>query len=133
MPEVRSVRDADVAGKRVLVAVDFNVPLKDGAIADDTRIRAALPTLELLRGKGAKIVVMTHLGRPEGREVEALRVAPLAKRLGELMHAQVTVAPEMSDFMMLENLRFDPREEQGSMELAQELATFGELYVNEAF
>ncbi|HEV7449260.1 MAG TPA: phosphoglycerate kinase [Candidatus Paceibacterota bacterium] len=130
---VKSVRDADVAGKRVLVAVDFNVPLKDGAIVDDARIRAALPTLELLRGRKAKVVVMTHLGRPDGKEVEGLRVAPLARRLGELMHEQVTVAPQESDFMMLENLRFDPREEEGSAELAQELATFGDLYVNEAF
>jgi phosphoglycerate kinase len=133
MQEVKSVRDADVAGKRVLVAVDFNVPLKDGAIVDDTRIRAVLPTLQLLRGKGAKVVIMSHLGRPEGKEVESLRVAPIARRLGELMHEPVTVAPQESDFMMLENLRFDPREEQGSMELAQELATFGDIYVNDAF
>lgn len=133
MSEVKSVRDADVAGKRVVVAVDFNVPFKDGAILDDTRIRAALPTLALLRGKGARVVVMTHLGRPAGKEVPELRVAPLAKRLGELMHEPVTVAPEASDFMMLENLRFDPREEQGSARLAQELASFGDLYVNEAF
>jgi phosphoglycerate kinase len=67
MQEVKSIRDADVAGKRVLVAVDFNVPMKDGLIVDDGRIRAALPTLELLHGRGAKIVVMTHLGRPGGR------------------------------------------------------------------
>ncbi len=133
MQEVKSVRDADVAGKRVLVAVDFNVPIKDGLIVDDARIRAALPTLELLHGRGAKIVVMTHLGRPAGREVESLSVAPVAHRLGELMKCRITVAPEESDFMMLENLRFDSREEEGSMEYAQELATFGELYVNEAF
>lgn len=133
MQEVKSVRDADVAGKRVLVAVDFNVPMKGGVIVDDARIRAALPTLQLLRGRGAKIVVMTHMGRPGGREVEALRVAPLALRLGELLGCRVTVAPQESDVMMLENLRFDPREEEGSMEYAQELATFGDLYVNDAF
>jgi len=137
MQEVKSIRDADVAGKRVLVAVDFNVPLDmtrgEPQIVDDTRIRAALPTLQLLRGRGAKVVVMTHLGRPEGKEVEALRVAPLAKKLAELMGEPVTVAPQMSDFMMLENLRFDPREELGDPELAQELATFGDMYVNEAF
>ncbi len=130
---IKSVRDADVAGKRVLVAVDFNVPLKDGVILDDARIRASLPTLELLHGRGAKVVVMTHLGRPEGREVENLRVLPLAVRLGELMGCRVTVAPEMSDFMMLENLRFDAREEEGDMGYAQELATFGDLFVNDAF
>lgn len=133
MPEIKSVREAEVSGKRVLVAVDFNVPMKDGVIVDDARIRACIPTLELLRGRGAKIVVMTHLGRPGGREVEALRVAPIAHRLGELMGARVTVAPEESDFMMLENLRFDPREEEGSMEMAQELATFGDIFVNDAF
>ncbi|MDB5225690.1 MAG: Phosphoglycerate kinase [Candidatus Adlerbacteria bacterium] len=133
MQEVKSVRDADVKGKRVLVSVDFNVPLKDGMIMDDARIRACLPTLELLCGRGAKVVLMTHLGRPGGKEVASLSVAPLARRLGELINQRVTVAPEESDLMMLENLRFDPREEEGSMELAQELATFGDLFVNEAF
>ena len=105
MQEIKSVRDADVAGKRVLVAVDFNVPLKDGIIVDDARIRAALPTLELLHGRGAKIVVMTHIGRPDGREVEGLRVAPVAHRLGELMKCRVTVAPEESD--SVENVPLD--------------------------
>lgn len=133
MQEVKSIKDADVAGKRVLVAVDFNVPIKDGLIVDDARIRAALPTLELLAGRGAKIVVMTHMGRPAGKVVESLKVAPVARRLGELMNRRVTVHPEESDFMMLENLRFDPREEEGSMELAKELAAFGDIYVNDAF
>lgn len=130
---MKSIRDVDVAGKRVLVSADFNVPMKGGIIVDDARIRASLPTLELLRGRGAKIVIITHLGRPGGKEVKELSVVPLAKRLGELMECRVTVAPEESDFMMLENLRFDPREEEGSMEYAQELATFGELFVNDAF
>ena len=133
MQEIKSVRDADVSGKRVLVSVDFNVPLKDGAIVDDTRIRAALPTLELLVGRGAKVVVLTHLGRPEGKVVEGLRVAPLAKRLGELMHQTVTVSPAQSNFMMLENLRFDPREEANDPALAKEMAALGDLYVNDAF
>lgn len=133
MQEIKSVRDADVAGKRVLVAVDFNVPLKDGAIVDDTRIRAALPTLELLRGRGAKVVVLTHVGRPAGTVVEGLRVAPLAKRLAELMHQEVTVAPVQSDFMMLENVRFDSREEANDAAYAKELAALGDLYVNDAF
>lgn len=130
---IKSIRDAEVAGKRVLVSVDFNVPMKGGVIIDDTRIRAALPTLELLRGRGAKVVIATHLGRPGGKEIKELSVAPLAERLGELMGCRVTLAPEESDCMMLENLRFDPREEEGSMEFAQELATFGELFVNDAF
>jgi phosphoglycerate kinase len=109
------------------------VPIKDGLIVDDARIRAALPTLELLAGRGAKMVVMTHMGRPKGKEMESLKVAPVARRLGELMKRRVTVAPEESDCMMLENLRFDPREEEGSMEFAKELAAHGDLYVNEAF
>lgn len=133
MQEVKSVRDAQVAGKRVLVSVDFNVPMRDGLIVDDMRIRAALPTLELLRGRGAKVVIITHLGRPGGKVAKELSVAPLAHRLGELMRCRVTVAPEESDFMMLENIRFDQREEDGSAEYAQELATFGELFVNDAF
>ena len=133
MQEIKSVRDADVAGKRVLVAVDFNVPIKDGVIVDDTRVRAALPTLELLRGRGAKVVVLTHLGRPAGKVNEDLRVAPLAKRLGELMHQEVSVAPVASDFMMLENLRFDPRQEANDTAYAKELAALGDLYVNDAF
>ena len=133
MQEIKSIRGAGVQGKRVLVAVDFNVPMRDGIIIDDERIRAALPTLELLAGRGAKVVVMTHLGRPGGKEVGELRVAPLARRLGELMRRRVTVSPEESDFMMLENLRFDPREEEGSMEFARELAAHGDLYVNDAF
>ncbi len=133
MQGIRSIRDADVSGKRVLVAVDFNVPMRDGLIIDDARIRAALPTLELLAGRGAKITVMTHVGRPGGKVVEELKVAPIARRLGELMKRRVTVAPEESDFMMLENLRFDPREKEGDMGFAKELAAYGDLYVNEAF
>ena len=128
--QIKSVRDAQVAGKRVLLRVDFNVPLQDGAIADDARIKAAVPTLELLLnpptgGGAAKIIVMTHLGRPGGKVVEELRTAPLAKRLRELLNA-----PQIE---MLENLRFNPGEESNDPAFAQELAALGDIYVDDAF
>lgn len=123
--QIKSVADADVAGKRVLVRVDFNVPLEQGAVVDDTRIKAALPTIDLLRERGAaKIILLTHLGRPEGKVVEELRVAPVVARLSEL---------GAGDAELLENLRFDPREEKNDEGFAQELARMGDVFVNEAF
>ncbi len=123
--QIKSLRDADVAGKRVLVRADFNVPLQDGAIRNDLRIRTALPTLELLHQKGAaQIIILAHLGRPEGKVVEGLRLAPVEARLREL-----TKTP----FEIRENLRFDPREESNDPSFVQELATLGDVYVNEAF
>lgn len=122
--EVRSVADAGVAGKRVLVRVDFDVPLKEGKVIDDTRLRAAVPTLELLHARGAaQIMLLGHVGRP-GKAVEALRVAPVATRLREL-----TAVP----FEAHENVRFDPREEGGDESFARELASLGDVFVNEAF
>ena len=121
---MQKVENADVTGKRVLVRVDFNVPLKDGKVADDSRIRAALPTLELLHHNGAaKIILLTHLGEPKGVE-ESLRVAPVAQRLMELTQVPCELR---------ENLRFDPREEQNDPVFARELAALGDVYVNEAF
>jgi phosphoglycerate kinase len=124
--EIKSVADADVSGKRVLVRVDFNEPMKNGAVENDSRIKAALSTLELLLKNGAAhITLMTHLGRPEGKIDETLRTAPLFAHLATLI--------DTSNMEMLENLRFDPREESNDEQLAKELAAHGDLYVDEAF
>jgi phosphoglycerate kinase len=121
----RSVRDADVAGRRVLVRADLNVPLEDGKVADDTRIRASLPTLELLLERGvAHLAVCSHLGRPKGRD-PAFAIAPVAARLGELL----------SDdrIEVLENTRFDPGETKNDPDTAAQLAEGRDLYVDDAF
>ena len=142
-----SVRDAEVAGRRVLVRVDFNVPLDDGEVADDMRIQAALPTLELLRERGAALVLASHLGRPGGEVDPALSLAPVAKRLGELLGIEVKQAGSVvgdgvdlmagalgpGDVLLLENTRFDPRETANDPTLAEALAQLGDLYVNDAF
>src|SRR3989344_5710648 len=126
MQEVRSVRGADVAGKRVLVHVDFDVPLKNGVIVDDFRIRAALPTIALLREKGAEqIILISKLGRPGGTVVEELRMAPIQKKMAQLV--------DMTGIELRENLRFDPREEANDSAFAKELASLGDVFVNEAF
>jgi phosphoglycerate kinase len=122
----RSVRDADVEGKRVLVRADLNVPLEEGRVADDTRIRAALPTLRLLLERGAvEVVVCSHLGRPKGPN-PAYSIEPVAARLRELLGAD-------GRLRVLENTRFDPRETTNDPELAKELAAQADLYVNDAF
>ncbi len=141
-----SVSGADVAGKCVLVRADLNVPLDDGEIADDTRIRASLPTIELLREQGASIVLVSHLGRPKDREPE-LSMAPVAKRLGELTGAEVKLAPGVvgadveeaaaglapGEILVLENSRYEPGEKQNDPELAAALAKLADVYVNDAF
>jgi phosphoglycerate kinase len=125
MTKPRSVRDADVAGKRVLVRADLNVPLEDGHVADDTRIRASLPTLQLLLERGAaEIAVCSHLGRPRGPD-PAFAMAPVAARLRELV-------PD-GRVRVLENTRFDPGETKNDPESARRLAEGMELYVNDAF
>jgi phosphoglycerate kinase len=142
-----SVRDAEVAGRRVLVRVDFNVPLEGGAVADDMRIRAALPTLELLRERGAALVLASHLGRPKGKPDPALSMAPVGRRLGELLGIEVQQAPAVvggdvellarglgpGDVLLLENTRFESGETENDPKLAEALATFADLYVNDAF
>ncbi len=123
--QVKSVRDAGVRGKRVLLRVDFNVPMEGTVITDDTRIKAALPTINWLLEGGARVSLVTHLGRPGGKVVESLRTAPLSKRLSELLPgAGVT---------MLENVRFDPGEESNDEAFAKKLAEGQDIFVNDAF
>jgi phosphoglycerate kinase len=141
-----SVRGAEVEGRRVLVRVDFNVPLADGDVTDDSRIRAALPTIGLLRERGAKVILVSHLGRPEGPDPD-LSLAPVARRLGELLGADVRMAsavagPEAAaeveelapgDVLMLENSRFEPGDTSNDPELARGLASLADVYVDDAF
>ena len=144
----RTIKNLDVAGKRVLVRVDFNVPLGPaGQIVDDTRIRAALPTIEHLLAQGASVLLMSHLGRPRGQRVPALSLAPIAERLSQLLKRAVALAPDCvgaevaaqaaalqpGQVLLLENVRFHPQEEQNEPTFAQRLAALGDAYVNDAF
>jgi phosphoglycerate kinase len=134
---VRTLDDLDVEGKRVFVRVDFNVPLDGDRITDDTRIRAALPTLERLRSSGARLLLAAHLGRPKDREPE-LSLRPAADRLGELLDAEVTLAPSLDDvpdgdLVMLENVRYEPGETKNDPELARRYAALADVYVDDAF
>jgi len=146
-----SVRDLDVSGKRVLVRVDFNVPTeeKDGrvAITDDTRIRESLPTIALLREKGAKVILMAHFGRPKGKPVAKYSLRPVADHLHTLIHHPVAFSHEVigavpaeiiahmqpGDVTLLENVRFHAEEEENADSFARELAKLGDIYVNDAF
>lgn len=145
----QTARDIDVKGKRVLVRVDFNVPLeKDtGRILDDLRIRASLPVIRYLREESARVILCSHLGRPRGQVVESLRLAPVAERLSELLGAPVVAArdcvgPEAEqavaalgpgDVLLLENLRFHPEEEANDPDFARQLASLADVFVNDAF
>jgi phosphoglycerate kinase len=144
----KTIRDIDVAGRHVLVRVDFNVPLDDQQhITDDTRIRAALPTVEYLLNNGASVILMSHLGRPKGTVVESMRLTPVAKRLSELLQRPVqmtddSVGPQVQaqakalqpgQVLLLENLRFHKEEEKNDEDFARQLASLGDLYVNDAF
>jgi phosphoglycerate kinase len=130
----RSVRGADVAGKRVLVRVDFNVPLEDGRVADDTRIRAALPTLELLLEKGAAhIICCSHLGRPKGETDPKYSLRPVAARLAELLGREVAFDDPSAPICVLENTRFRAGETKNDPEYAKQLAALADVYVNDAF
>lgn len=144
----KTVRDVEVKGKRVLVRVDFNVPMdKEGQVTDDTRIRAALPTIVYLVKGGAKVILMSHLGRPKGEVNEKYRLNPVAKRLQELLGRPVAKVDDCvgelplqavgqmqdGDVLLLENLRFYPGEEKNDERFARRLADLGDVYVNDAF
>ena len=145
----KTVKDIELKGKRALVRCDFNVPMKDGAITDDTRIRAALPTIEYLRNSGAKIIIMSHMGRPKGEADMQYTLAPVAKRLGELLGCDVTfvTSPQVVDdavvkaaeglsegqVMLLENTRFRKEETKNEEAFSKQLAALGDVFVNDAF
>ena len=144
----KTIRDIDIANKRVLVRVDFNVPLDEQRqITDDARIIAALPTIEYLLNKGAAVILMSHLGRPDGQIVEKLRLTPVAQHLSDLLHTTVQTVPDCigsqveaavtalqpGQVLLLENLRFHKEEEKNNPEFARQLASLGEIYVNDAF
>jgi phosphoglycerate kinase len=143
----KSVRDVDVAGKRVFVRVDFNVPVENGVITDDTRIVETLPTIKYLVERGAKVILASHMGRPKGQVVEELRLNLQAQRLSELLGKPVVKTDELigdavkakiaelkdGDILLLENVRFHPGEEKNDPELAKAFAELADLYVNDAF
>jgi len=145
--EKLTVKDLDVGGKKVLVRVDFNVPLDGGKVTDDTRIRAALPTIEFLLANQAKVILVTHLGRPKGKVVEELRLDPVAQRLSDLLKIEViktddTVGDEVDrainqlapdQVLLLENVRFNPGEKANEPAFAKQLADLADIYVNDAF
>jgi phosphoglycerate kinase len=145
--EKKTIRDVDVQGKHVLVRVDFNVPLKDGEVADDRRIRAALPTIQYLLEHGAGVVLMSHLGRPKGKPTPELRMNPVADRLSELLGRPVTKLDDCvgvqvenrvkemkpGEVILLENTRFKSGETKNDALLAEGLASLGQLFVNDAF
>lgn len=143
----KTIKDIDVAGKKVLMRVDYNVPMEGGAITDDTRIRATLPSLKYLLDKGAAIILASHLGRPKGGPDPQFSLVPVAKRLSELLGFEVKVAGDCvgpaaegpakalkpGQVLMLENLRFHKEEEKNDPEFARRLASLGDTFVNDAF
>ncbi len=148
MEQKRSIEDVEFVGKRALVRVDFNVPLDaEGNITDDTRIRAALPTINHILDEGGKVILMSHLGRPKGQQVERMSLRPVASRLSRLLRQEVVMAPDcigeevrsmvddlpQAGVILLENLRFHPGEEANDPEFAEQLAQLGDVYVDDAF
>ena len=148
MSDIKTIDSLDATGKKVLVRVDFNVPVKDGVVTDDTRIRAALPTIEKLVGDGARVILMSHLGRPAGTGYEeAFSLRPAALRLSELLGKPVVFASDTvgedaqakaaalrdGDVLLLENLRFDKREKKNDPAFCKQLAALADVYVNDAF
>jgi 3-phosphoglycerate kinase len=143
----QTIRDADVAGKRVFVRVDFNVPLQDGQVTDDSRIRAAIPTIKALVDQGAQVILASHLGRPKGKVQDGLRLRPVGARLTQLIRRNVPVTGDAlgvgtedalkrmrpGEILMLENLRYHAEEEANDPEFAKALASYADIYVNDAF
>ncbi len=143
----KTIRDIDLKGKRVLMRADLNVPLKEGVITDDTRIRAELPTIRYILDQGAALIVMSHLGRPKGKVKPELSLKPVAERLAELLGQPVKMAPDCvgpeveamakalkpGEVLMLENTRFHPEEKKNAPDFARQLASLGEIFVNDAF
>lgn len=143
----KTLQDLDVKGKKVFCRVDFNVPMKDGEVTDDTRIKAALPTIQYLSEQGATVILASHLGRPKGEAVEELRLDPVAKRLSDLLGKEVVKTDEVygsevnealsrlsdGDILLLENVRFEAGEEKNDEQLAQAFADMADIYVNDAF
>ncbi len=142
-----TVRDLDAAGKRVFVRVDFNVPLEDGRVTDDSRIRAAIPTIKYLQAQGARVILASHLGRPDGKVSDSLRLRPVAERLGQLLGRTVPVTGDAlgvgtedavkrlrnGEVLLLENLRFHAEEEKNDPKFAGQLAAYCDVFVNDAF
>jgi phosphoglycerate kinase len=142
-----TIRDVDASGKRVFVRVDFNVPLQDGKVTDDSRIRASIPTIRALLGQGAQVILASHLGRPDGKVQDGLRLRPVAQRLSQLLRLNVPCTGDAlgvgtedavrrlrpGEALLLENLRFHVEEEKNDPGFAQALASYADIYVNDAF
>ncbi|MDC7247515.1 MAG: phosphoglycerate kinase, partial [Sphaerochaetaceae bacterium] len=146
--KLQTVKNIDLTGKRVLIRVDFNVPVKDGKVGDDTRIKSALPTIRyILEQEGTSLVVMSHFGRPKGKKNPDFSMAPIADRFSELLGKEVKLASDVisdevtaqvealksGEVLLLENVRFYKEEESNDPEFAKKLAAYGEVYINDAF
>lgn len=147
MTDIRRIQDAEVAGKRVLVRVDFNVPMKDGQVTDTTRLEAALPTIDYLVERGARVILMAHFGRPKGQRVDEMSLEPVCQPLADLMGVELGFIDDTAgddaasavadmqdgDILLLQNTRFEAGEEKNDPDFADDLARLGDLYVNDAF
>jgi len=143
----KTVKDIDLKGKRVLMRVDFNVPMQDGKVTDDKRIRASLPTIKYVLEQGASLILMSHLGRPKSASDSEFSLRPVAEVLSSLLEIPIKMAPDFvgsevetmvkelqpGEVLMLENTRFHPGEENNDLELAKQMSVLGEIYVNDAF